>query len=183
MNQKKLIVITGPSGAGLSDAVAALFRKRSDLATVVPVTARKKKEEERDGIGFYFFDLDGWNELKNTGDLLETTELAGNDYGTSRKLVEQQLSHGNHVLLSVEPERAAQIKRNMPEAVCVFLMPQDPEQLRLRYRETVRNSYELTARLALAEKQKTTSGFCDFQIDSGDFDAALEELNRLIDGL
>ena len=86
--REKLIVISGPSGAGIGEIVAALFARREDLAPVVPVTARKMKAGERDGVGFFFFDLEGWNAMKEAGDLLETTEFAGNDYGTSRKLVE-----------------------------------------------------------------------------------------------
>ena len=110
----KLIVISGPSGAGIGEIVAALFARSARLVPVVPVTARKMKEGERDGVGFYFFELEGWNAMKESGDLLETTEFAGNDYGTSRKLVEEQLAQGKSVLMERELDRAAQIKRNMP---------------------------------------------------------------------
>ena len=113
----KLIVISGPSGAGIGEIVAALFARSARLVPVVPVTARKMKEGERDGVGFYFFELEGWNAMKESGDLLETTEFAGNDYGTSRKLVEEQLAQGKSVLMERELDRAAQIKRNMPEAL------------------------------------------------------------------
>ena len=116
----KLIVVSGPSAVGIGEIVAALFARVPGLVPVVPVTARKMKEGERDGVGFFFFELEGWEEMKRSGDLLETTEFAGNDYGTSRKLVEEQFAQGNSVLMERELDRAAQIKRNMPEALCAF---------------------------------------------------------------
>ena len=179
---RKLIVVTGPFGAGLKDIVASVLGSRTDLATVVPVTARKMKEGERDGVSFFFYDLDGWTAMKESGDLLETTELAGNDYGTSRRMVQAALGAGKHVFLSLEPERAAQIKQNMPEAFCIYVEPSSPELLEARYRETVRNSFELTARMELASRQRALSAFCDARIASDDLAAAADALNALIDG-
>ena len=83
---KKLFVLSGPSGAGIREIAAAVFAMREDVRAVTPVTARKMKEGEVNGVGFWFYDLDGWKALKEAGDLLETTEFAGNDYGTSRAL-------------------------------------------------------------------------------------------------
>ena len=184
MNPKhaKLIVLTGPSGAGLSEVVTGLFSGRDDLVSVLPVTARKMKPGEQDGVGFRFYDLDGWNALKETGDLLETTEFAGNDYGTSRRLVEEQLSAGNCVLLNLEVSRAAQVKANMPEAVCVYVAPSDPAELRHRYEKTARSRFEVSARMDLAEKEQAAAlAFCDAVTDSTDPAAAVDCLNELID--
>lgn len=179
----KLIVITGPFGAGLKDIVAEILDSRTDLATVTPVTARKMKDGEQDGVNFFFYDLDGWNAMKESGDLLEATELAGNDYGTSRSLVEDALRGGTHVLLMLEPERAAHIKQNMPEAYCLYVEPSDPEELRARYSVTVRNSYELTARMELAAEQRAASGYCDIRVDSTVPAEAVREIMKLIDRL
>ena len=175
----KLFVITGPFGAGIPSLVEKILKKRSDLLTVTPVTARKMKPGEQDGVGFFFYDLEGWNALKEAGDLLETTELAGNDYGTSRRLVEEAFKEGKHVLLSVEPERAAQVKQNMPEAVCVYVEP-SPAVLEARYREISRSEFELAVRLEAAEKERALSSFCDHRINSDDTDAAIRELNAII---
>ena len=121
--------------------------------------------------------------MKESGDLLEATELAGNDYGTSRRLVKEALQSGKHVLLMLEPERAAQVKRNMPEAFCLYVEPADPAQLRARYAKTARNSYELTARMELAAEQRAESGYCDMRIDSTDPAAAVRAIRELIDRL
>ena len=180
---KKLIVITGPFGAGLKDIVGEVLDSGTDLTTVTPVTARKMKDGEQNGVGFFFYDLEGWNAMKESGDLLEATELAGNDYGTSRALVQEALRGGKHVLLMLEPERAAQVKQNMPEACCLYVEPSDPEELRNRYSATARNAYELTARMELAAEQRAASGYCDFRIDSTDPAKAVREIQKLIDRL
>ena len=179
----KLIVITGPFGAGLKDIVAEILDNRTDLTTVTPVTARKMKDGEQDGVNFFFYDLDGWNAMKESGDLLEATELAGNDYGTSRSFVEDALRGGKHVLLMLEPERAAQVKQNMPEAYCLYVEPSDPKELRARYSVTARNSYELTARMELAAEQRAACGCCDARVDSTDPAEAVREIQKLIDRL
>ncbi len=177
----KLFVISGPSGAGLSGIVAAVIDGRSDLGKVVPVTARKMKEGERDGVGLFFYDLEGWNALKETGDLLEATEFAGNDYGTSRRLVREQLDAGKNVVLALETARAARLKANMPEAVCVYMEPSDPEILRARFAEKARSPFEVSVRMEQAGKDRAASGFCDMRIATDDPAAAVRELNALID--
>lgn len=176
----KLIVISGPSGAGIGEIVAALFARSARLVPVVPVTARKMKEGERDGVGFYFFELEGWNAMKESGDLLETTEFAGNDYGTSRKLVEEQLAQGKSVLMERELDRAAQIKRNMPEALCVYVEPSE-KVLEERLRAVSRSELELRLRLQTAERLRAAAGFCDKRVCSDDIAAAAAEIESLLD--
>ncbi len=176
---KKLYVVSGPSGAGIRDIVASVFSAREDLCAVTPVTARKMKPGELDGVGFFFFDLDGWNALKESGDLLECTEFAGNDYGTSRRLVQEKLASGKHVLLTLEVERAAQLKANMPEAVCVYVEP-SPAVLRARYEAISRSPFEVPVRLETADKQRALSDFCDARIESDDLNAAAAALSALI---
>ena len=176
---KKLYVVSGPSGAGISDIAAAVFAAREDVCAVTPVTARKMKAGEQDGVGFFFYDLEGWNALKESGDLLEATEFAGNDYGTSRRLVEEKLSAGKHVLLTLEVERAAQLKQNMPEAVCVYVEP-SPAVLRSRYEAIARSPFEVSVRLQEADRQRALSAFCDARIESDDLKEAIRELDTLI---
>lgn len=177
---KKLYVISGPSGAGISDIIAAVFAAREDVSPVIPVTARKMKEGERDGVGFFFYDLEGWNALKESGDLLETTEFAGNDYGTSRRLVEEKLAEGKNVLLDLELSRAAQLKKNMPEAVCVYIEP-SPGVLSERYRARCRSSLELSLRLETAQRLRAEASFCDVCINSDDLQSAADRLCALME--
>ena len=163
---KKLFVISGPSGAGIGELITALFQRRSDLGTAIPVTARKMKAGEENGVGA-------------SGDLLETTEFAGNDYGTSRAQVEKVLAEGKHVLLNLSVERAAQVKRNMPQAVCVYVEP-SPQVLRDRYAAISRSQFELSVRLETAERQRALSDFCDYRVCSDDPETALKALEEIL---
>lgn len=177
----KLFVISGPSGAGLREIVGAVLDSRQDIGSVVPVTARKKKAGERDGVGFWFYDLDAWKAMRESGELLETTEFAGNDYGTSRRLVQEQLTAGKNVLLNLEIDRAAQVKASMPEAVCVYMAPSTEDELRARYEKTARSPFEVTARMDRAAKEKAQAGFCDAFIPTDDGGEAVKALSALID--
>jgi len=177
----KLFVISGPSGAGLRDIVGTVFEIRSDVAAVMPVTSRKMKKGEQDGVGFRFYDLDGWKAIKENGDLIEETVFAGNNYGTSRSLVNEILETGKSVLLNVEVDRAAQIKKNMPESVCVYAEPSDREILKSRYSESARSRFEVDVRLQEADKQRAISGFCDARVNSDDPESAVKAICGIID--
>ena len=142
----KLYVLSGPSGAGLGEIVTALFARRKDLCAVTPVT-----------------------------DLLEATEFAGNDYGTSRKLVNAALAQGRDVLLNLPVERAKQLKANMPEAVCLYVEPSEA-MLKARYEAIARSRFELSVRLEQAEKERALSTFCDKRICSDEKDRAVEQI-------
>ena len=177
----KLFVVCGPSGAGLREIVGTVLESRNDIGAVVPVTARKMKAGEQNGVGFWFYDLEGWSAMRESGELLECTEFAGNDYGTSRRLVREQLEAGKNVLLNLEVSRAAQLKANMPEAVCVYMAPSDDALLRARYEKTARSSFEVSARMDRAAREKAAAGFCDCMIFTDDAAQAEKELKALLD--
>lgn len=176
----KLYVVSGPSGAGIRDVVAAVFARRADLAAPIPVTARKRKPGEVDGVGFYFFELEDWNAMKESGELLEATEFAGNDYGTSRREVERVFAAGKSALLELGVERAAQLKKNMPGAVCVYIEPSEAV-LAERYRALSRSALEAGLRLETAARERALSDFCDARINSDDLRSAADALDALIE--
>ena len=177
---KKLIVLFGPSGAGIGEIAETIFAEREDVVPVVPVTARKMKAGERDGVGFFFFELEEWNAMKASGDLIETTEFAGNDYGTSRRLVEEQFAAGRNVLIDRELDRAAQIKKNMPEALCIYVEP-SPPVLEERLRAISRSELEFSLRLQTAERQRAQSDFCDLRVNSDEISAAVVAIGHRLD--
>ena len=179
--ESRVFVISGPSGAGLNEIVGNVIDSRDDIGRVVPVTARKMKSGEVNGENFWFYDLEQWEAMKASGDMLECTEFAGNDYGTSRRLVKEQLDAGKNVVLVLETERAAMLNKNMPEAICVYMEPSDPEILRSIYEKSARSSVEVDVRMRHTDEQRRISLFCDRRIFTDDPDLAAAELNALID--
>ena len=171
----RLFVICGPSGAGLREIVGAVLDSRDDIGNVIPVTARKMKAGEENGVGFWFYDLEGWNAMKESGELLECTEFAGNDF------VQEQLDAGKSVVLNLEAARAKQLKANMPEAVCVYMAPSTEELLRARYEKTARSPFEVSARMDVAAQEKQAAAFCDRTIFTDDAAEAARELTALLD--
>jgi len=144
------------------------------------VTSRRMKEGETDGVGFRFYDLEEWNAMKNAGEFLETTEFAGNDYGTSRALVNELLDAGKNVLLSLEPERAAQVKQSFPASVCIWVEPSNEALLRERFSQRARSEREIEVRLRTAAEQRASSGFCDLRVADDDPASTLKALNETI---
>ena len=179
-NKAKLLVVTGPSGAGLREIVGAVLESRTDIGEVIPLTARRMKEGEVNGVGYFFYELEDWNAMKASGDLIETTEFAGNDYGTSRRLVEEQFAKGNHVLAERELGRAAQIKRAMSAALCVYVEPSQ-DVLEERLRALSKSEREFSLRLQTAEKMRAEADFCDLRVNSDDTDAAAREIESQVD--
>ena len=177
----RLYVISGPSGAGLREILGAVLDGRDDIGRVIPVTARKMKPGEIDGVGFRFYDLEGWKAMQESGELLECTVFAGNDYGTSRRLVNEQLAAGKNVVLDLEADRAAQVKANMPEAVWVYMAPSSEALLRAIYEKTARSGFEVSARLDRAAQEKERAKGCDRTIYTDDPAGAVKALNDLID--
>ena len=177
----KLYVITGPSGVGTGEIVERVLAARPELVTVTPVTARKMKKGEENGKGFFFYDLDTWQRMKESGELLETTVLMGNDYGSSRTLVEAELARGYSVVLQLEPDRAAQVKRSMPESVCILVAPLDETELSRRYAASARGSFELPVRMEIARNQcREAAAFCDAMIDSSELERAAAALDTFV---
>jgi len=180
MSSPKLYVISCPSGSGESDIISNVISSRDDIATILPVSSRKMKASDVNGKGMYFFDLEQWDEMIASGDLIEKTTFAGNDYGTSKKLITEQFEKGKNVVLSIEIDRAKQIKQNMPEAVIIYIAPEDESILRERYSKTARNSFETDIRLNVAKKLAESADFCDIKINSNNLEVAEKELNSVI---
>ena len=134
----KLLVISGPSGAGKSTVIGKLMELREDVCFSVSVTTRPARPNEEDGKDYFFVTPQRFQELAEGGFLLEHAEYVGNRYGTPRGYVESRLLEGKSVVLDIEVQGAAQVQRNCPDAVTVFILPPSGEELerRLRHRNT-----------------------------------------------
>ena len=127
-----LIVVSGPSGVGKSTVVAEVLRRCPEVWLSVSATTRAPRPGEVDGQDYFFLDAERFDELRESGGLLEWAAFAGNEYGTPRAPVEQHRSAGQPVLLEIEVQGARQIRHAVPDATLVFLAPPDPHVLRER---------------------------------------------------
>ncbi|GII26777.1 guanylate kinase [Planotetraspora mira] len=134
LQNRRLTVLSGPSGVGKSTVVAELRRSHPEVWLSVSVTTRKPRPGEKHGVEYYFADDDEFDRLIESGELLEWAEFAGNRYGTPRTPVMERLAAGVPTLLEIDLQGARQVRCSMPEAQLVFLAPPTWEELERRLR-------------------------------------------------
>lgn len=128
----QLVVISGPSGAGKTSICNELLRLIPRSRWSVSVTTRPPRGNEVDGQAYHFVTRQQFDQMAAAGELLETAEYLGNWYGTPRKPVEQAVAAGETIVLEIDVQGGAQVARQMPESVRVFVLPPTMETLRAR---------------------------------------------------
>ena len=184
MNSKekgKLLVISGPSGAGKSTVIGKLMELRDDVCFSVSVTTRQPRTNEQEGKDYFFVTPQRFQELAEGGFLLEHAEYVGNRYGTPRGYVESRLLEGRSVVLDIEVQGAAQVQRNCPDAVTVFILPPSGEELerRLRHRNTDSDE-KIRERLLQAKRECAEAGKYGYIVVNDDPDRAAKELDAIL---
>ncbi len=183
MKRGRLFVIAAPSGAGKTSLLHALMKRRPALRFSVSCTTRKPRPGEHDGKDYHFIDRAAFARLEEAGEFIEHANVFGNLYGTRRSVVEAALAEGRDLLLEIDWQGAKQVREHLPEAVQVFILPPSRAALELRLRKRGSDSPESIER-RLEESALEISHWRDFDhvIVNRDFDAALAELEAVVDG-
>lgn len=127
-----LIVISAPSGAGKGTVISKLLEKENNLWLSVSATNRAPRTNDKEGVTYYFYSKEEFENKIKEGYFLEYAEYAGNYYGTPKKFIEEKLNKGIDVILEIEIQGAMQIKKLIPEALFIFIMPPTLEELKRR---------------------------------------------------
>ncbi|GIH68178.1 guanylate kinase [Sphaerimonospora thailandensis] len=133
-HDRRLTVLSGPSGVGKSTVVAELRRSHPEVWLSVSVTTRKPRPGETHGVEYFFADDAEFDRLIASGELLEWADFAGHRYGTPRTPVLERLTAGVPTLLEIDLQGARQVRAAMPDALLVFLAPPSWEELERRLR-------------------------------------------------
>ena len=178
-----VVVLSGPSGTG-KDAVLGVMKARGmPLAYVVTNTTRPHRNGEIDNINYHFVSQHEFNSLVEKNELLEHARVYGYSYGVPKAPVRKALEEGKDVILKVDVQGAMTIKKNLPGAVLIFLMPPSLEELaqRLKGRNT-ETARDLEVRLATARSEIEKLPEFDYVVVgySGELERAVDEIAAII---
>lgn len=124
-----LVVVSGPSGVGKSTIVAELARRHPQVVPIVTATTRPRREGEVAGVHYHFMDAEAFTHLRDEGELLESAEVHGHWYGTPLDQIRGILRAGRDAVLTIDPQGAREVRRLVPDALLIFVMPPSIEAL------------------------------------------------------
>ncbi len=176
-----LIVLSGPSGAGKNSVMNAVFPTIPNLKYSISVTTRPPRAGEVDAVNYFFRSEEEFDRLIEKDELLEWATFVGYRYGTPKSFVHEQIEHGNAVIMDIDIQGAAQIRKKMPEAIFVFLLPPTREELSRRLRHRGSDSEEvIKRRLAKSLEEIKHITDYDYFVVNDDLGRAAEQLRQII---
>jgi guanylate kinase len=176
-----IFLVVAPSGAGKSTLVNALLAEDSQIALSVSYTTRPPRPGEQDGREYHFVDVAEFQERRAKGEFLESAEVHGNYYATSRLWIENQLRAGTDVLLEIDWQGARQVKLAFPSAVGVFILPPSIDALEKRLHKRGQDSPQVIARRLLAAGSEIAHApEFDYVIINEDFATALAQMRAIV---
>jgi len=129
-----LFIVSAPSGAGKTTLVRALLARDARVQLSISYTTRKPRPGEQDGRDYHFIDQAEFIAMRGRGDFLESAEVHGNFYGTSRVWLEREMAAGRDVLLEIDWQGAQQVRKYFRDAVGIFILPPSLAELERRLR-------------------------------------------------
>lgn len=154
MSKGILVVVSAPAGCGKDTILEQALKANGNLFYSVSTTSRAMRPGETDGVSYHFRTREQFEDMIKNGELLEYTEYCGNYYGTPKKAVEDMLEAGKDVILKIEIEGAANVKKMFPECVMIFILPPSIAELSRRLHKRGTETEEVIAlRLETAKKE------------------------------
>jgi len=177
-----LFVVVAPSGAGKTTLVRALLHTRPSLCLSISTTTRPPRPTEREGRDYFFVDRAQFEVLRDEGRFLESAEVHGNYYGTSRDVVLQALALGKDILLEIDCQGAAQVRKLFPDAITIFIAPPSIQALRARLLARAQDDPStIERRIRGAQGELARAHEANYLIINDDFDNALRDLSLIVD--
>ena len=176
----KLYVITGPSGTG-KGCICKEILKEIDNEFSVSMTTRPAREGEVHGKDYYFVSEEEFLANVERGNFLEHARVFDNLYGTPKDMVMKQLVKGRNIILDIDVQGALQVKKAMPEAIMIFLLPPSLDELRRRLEGRATDSQDvIEKRLGQALNEIKLIGEYDYYVVNDDIEKAVSEVKSIM---
>lgn len=176
-----LFIVAAASGTGKTSLLSALLQNDSHIRLSVSYTTREPRPGEVDGVHYHFVDEAEFLRMLGEGGFLESAEVHGARYGTSQRRVEEALRAGDDLILEIDWQGAQQVRKQLPDAVGIFILPPSIDTLAHRLAYRGQDSMEvITRRLAAAREEISHVAEFDYVIINDNFQTALEDLRAVI---
>ncbi len=182
MKKGKLIVVSGPSGVGKDTVVSKYLEKHNEDELSISMTSRGIRNNEVDGVNYYFKTKEEFEKAIDNNELLEYAMYNGNYYGTPRKEVEKRINNGINVILVIEVVGAMNVKNMMKDdCTLIFILPPSMDELKDRLINRGTDSMDsIDNRLDIARREIEVSDKYDYKIINDNLDNAVKELESII---
>lgn len=175
-----LYIISAPSGAGKSSLVKALIDSETHVRVSVSHTTRAMRPGESDGLHYHFVDHAQFTAMLEQNEFLEHAQVFGNYYGTSQRALEKTLAEGIDLILEIDWQGAQQVRRLMPQAKSIFILPPTLEALRHRLTNRGQDSGDvIEQRMREAVSEMSHYVEYDYLVINDDFSHALSDLKAI----
>ncbi|MCZ2419415.1 MAG: guanylate kinase [Burkholderiales bacterium] len=176
-----LFIVAAPSGAGKTTLVKMLLERDAGIGLSVSYTTRPPRPGEQDGREYHFVDVPAFLAMRERGDFLESAEVHGNHYGTSRRWIVEQMAAGRDILLEIDWQGAQQVRGLFHDGIGIFILPPSVEELERRLRGRGQDSDEIIARrvAAAVDEMRHVNEF-DYVIINNKLPEAIEDLQTVV---
>jgi guanylate kinase len=176
-----LFIISAPSGAGKTSLVHALLKINSHIDLSVSYTTRDPRPGEQDGKDYHFVSSETFLAMAKRGEFLESAEVYGNLYGTSQTWISQGITKGRYILLEIDWQGAAQVRRLFPDCISIFILPPSREALEQRLKGRGKdNDGVIAKRMAAVREDVAHVAEFDYVIINDNLNEALRELDAVV---
>jgi len=176
-----LFIISAPSGAGKTSLVQALLKIDPLIELSVSYTTRDPRPGERDGQDYHFVSRETFLAMAKRGEFLESAEVYGNLYGTSQTWIGREIGKGRDILLEIDWQGAAQVRRLFPECISIFILPPSKAALEQRLKGRGKDNEAVIAkRMAAVTIDVSHVSEFNYVIINDNLDDALRELNAVV---
>jgi len=180
MRRGLLFVVSAPAGTGKTTLVRMLQKEFSCVAQSISYTTRRARAKETPGKDYHFISKEEFSKKISDGEFLEHAQVYENEYGTSKKQIEELRAQGKHVVLVIDTQGALSLRKAKTEAVFIFILPPSMDALRQRLSSRgTENPAQIDERISFAKGEVDLAEHYDYRIINDQLQSAYEVLRSI----